>query len=326
LWEGARIDLNWDLKWSLNKNYQIKTDDLGVQTITSVTTTGKLERSYLAFPDFLFFSFFNTNMGQVNERFQELRADQTDTRKESEKLAEAFEEGFEALPWLSAIMKEFFPRVNWGVRWDGLEKWSLLEGLADRISLEHRYSSSLSSSWRNSPDDGSQITESRMVGYNFQPLLGVQLGFNEVWGGNLSVSTRWSKKGTFNLNSSSSNITEDNSDEFTLNGEFKKTGFNLPMFGLSLQNDINFNLAFSLNKNASRIYSISDLGSGGQPREGTTRITIEPRVRYSISQRVQASIFYRYQRTRPDAEAGSRIPGTTVHEGGLEMRITIAGS
>ncbi|HOJ02495.1 MAG TPA: cell surface protein SprA [Bacteroidota bacterium] len=326
LWEGARIDLNWDLKWSLNKNYQIKTDDMGVQTITSVTTTGKLERSYLAFPDFLFFSFFNTNMGQVNERFQELRADQADTRKDSEKLAEAFEEGFEALPWLSSIMKEFFPRVNWGLRWDGLEKWSLLEGLADRISLEHRYSSSLSSSWRNSPDDGSQITESRMVGYNFQPLIGVQLGFNEVWGGNLSVSTRWSKKGTFNLNSSSSNITEDNSDEFTLNGEFKKTGFNLPMFGLSLQNDINFNLAFSLNKNASRIYSISDLGSGGQPREGTTRITIEPRVRYSISQRVQASIFYRYQRTRPDAEAGSRIPGTTVHEGGLEMRITIAGS
>jgi len=61
-------------------------------------------------------------------------------------------------------------------------------------------------------------------------------------------------------------------------------------------------------------------------REGITRISLEPRVRYSISQRVQASLFYRYQRTRPDEEVGSRIPGTTTHEGGLEVRITIAGS
>jgi len=75
---------------------------------------------------------------------------------------------------------------------------------------------------------------------------------------------------------------------------------------------------------------VKDMGGAtdpvGQPREGTLRLTIEPRVKYTISQRVQASLFYRYQRTKPDAEVGSRIPGTTIHEGGLEVRITIAGS
>ncbi len=326
LWEGARLDLNWDLRWSLNKNYQIRTTDQGEQIITSITTTGRLERSFLAFPDFLFFSYFNTNMNSVNERFTELKNDPTDMRIESEKLAQAFEEGFEAIPWLSSVMTNFLPRVNWGIRWDGMEKWSLLSGLADRISLEHRYSSNLADGWRLSPDDGSRLTETKQVGFNFQPLIGVQLGFNQLWGGDLSVTTRWSKKGTFGLNSSASNITEDNTDEITMTAEFKKTGFDMPLFGLTLKNDINFNVAFSLAKNSSRIYSINDLGSGGQPREGTTRTTIEPRVRYSVSQRVQASIFYRYQRTKPDAEAGSRIPGTTVHEGGLEIRITIAGS
>lgn len=326
LWEGARLELNWDLRWSVNKNYQISTDAAGVQTITSTTVTGKLERSYMAFPDFFVFSLFNTNMGAVNERFEELKAQAGENANTSELLAEAFEDGFEAFPWLSSILGDFFPRLNYGFRWDGLEKWSILEGFADRISLEHRYQSNFSMAYRHSQDDGSRITETKQVGSGFKPLIGVQLAFNQVWGGDLSVQTRWDKTGNFNLNTSASNIVEDNSDEFTLQAEFKKAGFEMPMFGLSLKNDIQFTLAFSLNKTSSRIYSVSDLGSGGQPREGITRISIEPRVRYSISQRVQASLFYRYQRTRPDAEVGSRIPGTTSHEGGLEMRITIAGS
>jgi hypothetical protein len=326
LWEGARLDLNWDLKWSLNKNYQIRTDSIGNQLIASVTTTGKLERSFMAFPDFLFFSFFNTNMGTVNERFQDLNRDSTDTRTPAEKLGEAFEDGFEAVPWLRTLLGEFFPRVNWGLRWDGLEKWALLEGLADRISLEHRYSSNLSSSYRNSQDTGERLTDSKQVGFSFQPLIGLQLAFNQIWGGDLSVNTRWDKKGTFSLNTSASNIVEDNSNEFSLTADYKKNGFEMPLFGLSLKNDIQFTLAFTLNKTSSRIYSITDLASGGQPREGITRISIEPRVKYSVSQRVQASLFYRYQRTRPDADVGSRIPGSTIHEGGLEIRITIAGS
>jgi len=326
LWTGARLDLNWDVRWSINKNYQIRTNEFGEQTITNLVSTGRLDRSFLAFPDFLMFSFFNTNMNSVNERLQELLNNPNDFRTESEKLAEAFEQGFEAIPWLSSFLGGFLPRVNWGLRWDGLEKWSLLESLADRISLEHRYTSNMAMSYRNNQDDGMRLTETQQVGYNFQPLIGVQLGFNQIWGGDMSITTRWGKKGTFNLNSSSSNITQEDIDEITMTAEFKKSGFELPLFGLSLKNDINFNLAFSYNKTASRIYGITDLGSGGQPREGTTRITIEPRVRYSISQRVQSSIFYRYQRTKPDAEAGSRIPGTTIHEGGLELRITIAGS
>jgi len=326
LWEGARLDLNWDLRWSINKNYQLNTDDQGRQTIISTTTTGKLERSFMAFPDFFLFSLFNTNMSAVDERYQELLNDPTETRTETELLAQAFREGFEAVPWLSGILGNFFPRLNYGFRWDGLEKWSLLEGLADRISLEHRYTSNFSMSYRHSQDDGSRITENQQVSTGFKPLIGVQLAFNQVMGGDLSVQVRWDKQGSFNLNTSASNIVEDNSDEFTLNAEFKKSGFEAPFLGLTLKNDIQFNFSFSLNKTSSRIYGITDLGSGGQPREGITRISLEPRVRYSVSQRVQASLFYRYQRTRPDEEVGSRIPGTTSHEGGLEVRITIAGS
>ncbi len=326
LWEGARLDLTWDLKWSYNKNYQILTDTLGYQTITGVTTTGQLERSYLMLPDFLFFSFFNTTIGAVNERFTQLSNDATDTRTPSEKLGEAFSSGLEAAPWLSKILGEFMPRVNWGFRWDGLEKISFLEGVADRISFEHRYTSSTASTYRISPDNGNRITETKRAQYNFAPLAGLTFQFNKLWGGNMSVNARWGTQKSYDLNLSATNIVETGSDEYALTANFRKSGFEMPFLGLTLKNDVDFSFSFSLNRSSSRTYDVNNLGSGGQPREGTMRITIEPRVRYNISQRVTSSVFYRYSRTKPDESVGSRVPGTTIHEGGLEIRITISGS
>ena len=77
------------------------------------------------------------------------------------------------------------------------------------------------------------------------------------------MNSRWDKKGTFSLNTSASNVVEENSNEFSLQADFKKTGFDVPMFGLNLKNDIQFSLAFTLNKTSSRIYSVTDLASGG---------------------------------------------------------------
>jgi cell surface protein SprA len=325
LWEGATLDLSWVLRWSINKNYQISTDNVGRQTITSVTSTGQIERSYLAFPDFLFLSAFNTNIESVDARYQELKADATDTRTDSEKLSQAFEDGFEALPWLSEVLGSFMPRVNWGIRWDGIEKWTLLDGVADRISLEHRYTSTLSSSYRHSPDNGVRITESKRAQSGFNPLVGVNMGWNELWGGTMNVTARWNKTLSYNLVTASSNIQEQKTDEITVTANFRKQGFEMPFLGLTLQNDVEFSLTGSYNTDRQRTYEIDNLTGGGQPREGTIRYTIEPRVRYSISSRVNASIFYRYQRTKPNSEGGSSIPGTTIHEAGLELKITIAG-
>ncbi|MBI5645506.1 MAG: cell surface protein SprA [Ignavibacteriae bacterium] len=326
LWEGARIELNWDLRWSVNKNYQFSTDSLGIQTITSLTSTGQLERSYLAFPDFLFFSFFNTNIEAVNARYKELMSDAGDRRSQSEKLTQAFEEGFEAIPWLTRVLGGFLPRVNWGLRWDGIEKIGFMQSVADRIGLEHRYSSTMTTAFRYDQSTGERNTESKRIGYNFSPLIGLSLGFNKLWGGDMTVTARWGKQRNFDLNSSANNIVEQSTDEVSITANFRKTGIEMPLLGLTLKNDIDFSFSFSLNKSASHVYEVVSLDSGGQPREGTTKITIEPRVRYVISQRVQSSVFYRFQQTKPDSSVGSRIPGTTIHEGGLELRISITGS
>ena len=140
------------------------------------------------------------------------------------------------------------------------------------------------------------------------------------------MNTRWGKMGSFDFNTSSSNIVESSSDEFSMTANFKKSGFEMPLFGIKLKNDIDFSFAFTMNKTASRTYEVEPFDEAGKAREGTTKITIEPRVKYTVSQRVQSSLFYRYSRTMPDANVGSRVPGTTIHEGGLEIRITIAGN
>ena len=49
---------------------------------------------------------------------------------------------------------------------------------------------------------------------------------------------------------------------------------------------------------------------------------MEPRVKYVLSQRVNASVYYRLTKIEPD-DSGSRIPGSTTNEAGLDIHISI---
>jgi hypothetical protein len=60
----------------------------------------------------------------------------------------------------------------------------------------------------------------------------------------------------------------------------------------------------------------------GTPLEGSSRTIMESRIRYILSARVTASLFYKYTKVKPDA-GGSRIPGSTVSDVGLDVRIAI---
>jgi hypothetical protein len=59
----------------------------------------------------------------------------------------------------------------------------------------------------------------------------------------------------------------------------------------------------------------------GKPQDGTTRTTIEPRIKYVMSSRVTLSLFYK--RTSVEPEGAARIPPTTTNEAGLDVNISI---
>ncbi len=109
-----------------------------------------------------------------------------------------------------------------------------------------------------------------------------------------------------------------------MSASYSRSGFEIPFFGLALNNDIDISASYSVSKNSRTTYDVSKLDQDltGTPLEGSTRTTMEPRIKYVLSSRVTAAIYYRYTKIEPDA-SGSRIPGTTTNEAGLDVHISI---
>jgi len=317
LWEGAKIDLNWKSGWSVNKNSTINVDPDGSIFVSSVSSTGTLNRSFLTIPPVLFLSVFKSGIKQVAELYN--------PEDPNSNLSTAFVEGFESLPIFAnfGFLKDFanyIPRPNWRITWDGLEKLPLLKSLADRVSLDHSYSSTYTEGWKLSRD-GNQEIQVQKIEYGFAPLLGLNLTFGQLWGGNFTGNLKYSTRTSYDLGITTNNITENFSKDIGFTLQFSKSGFELPLFGVSLKNDIEFSLAYSSSRSAAVRYDMTKFTEEGTPQDGTTRVTIEPRIKYTISAKVTLSVFFKRSTVEP--EGASRIPPTTTNEAGLDVNISI---
>jgi cell surface protein SprA len=148
--------------------------------------------------------------------------------------------------------------------------------------------------------------------------------FKELLKGSFGANLRYNSSTSFDLATSSKNIVEQLSQEISVTANYSRRGFEIPFFGLSLNNDLDISASYSLTKNSRKTYDVTklDVNVNGQPLEGSTRTVIEPRIKYVLSSRVTASVYYRYTKIAPD-DSGSRIPGSTVNEAGLDIHIAI---
>ena len=312
LWEGADVQLSWKVGWGFNKSTRITTDEFGNIFVNDVTSNGSLDRSFMYLP--IFFS--NTGITVVNEIYQ------SDPNKD---IAAAFSEGFESVPILSKlpILKDvvkYIPRANWRINWKGLEKFSFLKGFARSISMNHAYTSSYSEGWKVNTDGERQVQTQR-INYGFTPLAGVNITFDDVWGGDLTGSVKYSTKTSYDLGITTKNITESFTRDINFTASFSKSGFSLPLFGLDLKNDIEMSLSYTSAQNSTVIFEMDNFSENGEPQDGTTRTIIEPRIKYTLSSKVTLSLFYK--RTSVEPEGASRIPATTTNEAGLDVHISI---
>lgn len=323
LWEGAQLDLSWNVGWTFTKNTTVLTDSLGVPAQGSVITQGSVERSFFTLPPVLFFKAFKSGLEDVGKKYSTARRDLSDRRPDDAKLAEAFETGFETLPFFTKIFGQYFPRVNYTFRWDGLERLPLFSQYTERLSLEHGYTSSFIRQWRGDPDGG-QRTDAERISYGFAPLLGLNASMKELLKGNVVANIRYNTTSSYDLNVSARNIVETFSREIAFTFKYSRRGFEFLLFGISLSNDLETEMTYSLTKSSRRTFDVNTLETNaeGTPLEGSTRTVIEPRIRYVLSSRVTASIFYRYTKIAPD-EGGSFIIGSTVNEAGLDIHIAI---
>jgi len=323
LWDGASLDLTWSLDWSYNSNRTLLSDSLGFTTVNNTVISGDVGRSYLSFPSFAFFKFLKTSVAEVQLQYVAMRDDPNDLRTDDAKIAEAFETGMEALPFGKKFLSKLMPRPNWTFRWDGLEKLPLISSFATRISIDHQYTSGFKMRWRIAPT-GDEITESQQVTYGFAPLIGVNITFKQLMKGNFSTSIRYGTSTSYDLTPSNRNIVQNDLTDISVSLDFSRQGFEFPFFGLSLSNDITIRMTYGYGKNSRRLYDLQAevFRKDGTPLEGSSRTSFEPRIQYILSSRVTASVYYKYTRIKPD-EGGSRIPGSTTNEGGLDVRVAI---
>jgi len=323
LWEGASLEFNWNVGWSYNVNRTLQSDSLGIAHEISSVVSGDIDRSFLSFPPVLFFKFFRTSIQDVQDRYGSLRADAADTRTDDAKLADAFENGLEAFPLARKLLGGILPRINWTFRWDGLEKLPLLSSFTSKVSLEHSYQSDYKRRWKISPD-GDEVTEGQQVMYAFSPLVGLNVGFKEMVKGSFGATFRVGTSTNYDLVPAAQNIVESGSMDISVTVNYSRQGFQIPFFGLSLSNDIDIRLSYSYSKTSRRVYNMSAavFKPDGTPMEGMSRTNIEPRIQYILSARVTASAYYKYSKVKPDA-GGSRIPGSTTNEMGVDVRVSI---
>ncbi len=319
LWEGARIDLNWRVGWTINKSTNLQSDQYGRTTVTNITSTGTIDRSFLSFPPSLFLSVFKSGIKQVNELYD------PDSPNPRESLSGAFVEGFESFPIFAkfGFLKDFIkyvPRPNWRLSWDGLESFFIFKAFAKRVSLQHEYKSGYTEGWKLTPDGNKEVLTQR-IDYAFAPLAQLNFTFADLWGGNLISSFKYGTRTSYDLGSSTRNITETFTKDIGITAGYSKSGFELPLFGISLKNDIEFSFSYSSAKNSTVIYDMTNFIEDGTPKDGTIRTSLEPRIKYTISSKVTLSIFYR--RTSVEPEGAARIPPTTTNEAGLDVHIAI---
>ena len=215
------------------------------------------------------------------------------------------------------------PFPNWSMTLSGLEQLAFFSEFASSVSIENTLVTEYSESSSSDPS-GLMIPGNLKVSQSFNPFIGLNITFKTFLGGNFSANFRINSSKIYTLNPSSTIIDVQNTSDWALNANFTKTGFELPFFGLSLKNDIAFALAVSRNTNTPLTYKFNSGSDTPEkvPGSGSTILTINPSIQYSLSSKVQMQLFFKYVKTDPVDNTANVIPRTNK-EGGLNIRINI---
>jgi len=318
LWEGANLELKWKVGWQNSKSVSISIDSTtGTLTANTPTSTGSITRSFVALPPVFFLPFVKDGIENIKSKY----------KPEKDNLSEAFSEGFESIslvskiPFLEKLIK-YIPKPNWSINWDGLEKISVFKSWAKRVSISHSYTSEYTEGWKTDVD-GKEVMQSQKVNYGFTPLVGLNVTFNQIWTGNLTGNIKYGTKTSYDLGATTKNITETASKDIGISASYSKSGFEIPLFGVSLKNDIEVSFSYTYARNSIVNHIMRDSQREYQkvPQDGTIRTTMEPRIKYVISSKVTLSVFYKKSSVTP--EGASKISATSTNEAGLDVHITI---
>src|SRR5690606_24854176 len=296
--DAIRMNLSFKSRWGFTNTNTYTTNNEGfIEFQTNKSNTVNNAHS-------IFFS------PSIEDFTYEINPDQNQNLKG---ISNAFETGLASFP---------FP--NWNMTITGVEKFPFFGQFASSVTIENNFESEYSKSFSVDNRD-IETPSAQEVKQSFTPLFGINMTFKEAFSGNLTASFKYNTAKILRLIPASNLITASNNSDWSISASFSKAGFEIPFFGLSLQNDIAFSLSVTRTENEPIDYRFTPLGNGiadKLPGNGSTVFTINPSIQYSLSSKVQMQLFYKYIRTEPTAETFTTVPRTS-NEGGLNIRISI---
>ncbi len=341
LWAGASISLDWKLSFGYAERDALNIESNGFPNPLYTVKSGDVSRTFLSIPSIPFLpASMQTGILNVGAKYKQMveavspiNGQQiTDSNArfllptQQHNLIEqnAFMQGFESLPWFSAAIQEYLPRVNWSFNWSGLEKFPLFS-FADHASVRDAYSGTYRRSFQQNPGDSLDLTNLQAIVYGFQPLIGLDMGWDKLWNGRLTASLNYSTQTQWAADYASARITQQLSTTFGITANYSREGLAIPFLKLNLKNQ--FTASFTLSETISsnnyyNFWTISPSNPNGISNGGLTKTTIEPRIGYSMSQQLTIEMFYHYERTTP-AASGLISPPTRLIEAGLDIHLKI---
>jgi cell surface protein SprA len=237
------------------------------------------------------------------------------------------------------------PKPNWSIAYNGLSRVPGLDKIFTNFSLTHAYNASLG---MNSFTSALYYRDISQYGYpsfidttggshnyipfflvpnitiqeQFAPLIGIDMTFTNQ----LSLKFDYTKQRQLSLSLIDYQLSEVRSTEITFGAGFRKRGLKLPFkvpFSKKdtkqLDNEINFNIAFSIRNNVSS-NSILDQNSAFATN-GSKEITISPTLDYYISNRINIKLYFDQRRVNPYISSSAPTIDTRA---GVQVRISLA--
>ncbi|GAB4338624.1 MAG: cell surface protein SprA [Flammeovirgaceae bacterium] len=222
---------------------------------------------------------------------------------------------------VSKVKTSAFPQIpipNWSIQYTGLGNVANLKDIFKSVSLTHAYNSEFgigsytSSSAiyadfitidRNENDipTANQTKEENgqvlpiyviqqvQIRESFAPFLGLNMKFQN----DFQLNIDYKKERALALNLSNTQITEQRRNGITISASFRKAGMRLPFRfqgeTIVLKNEVNFNLAFSINDD--RIIQ-RKIDEPSIITQGQTLIQFKPTITYAINRRANLQMYF----------------------------------
>ncbi|MCX7877150.1 MAG: cell surface protein SprA [Ignavibacteria bacterium] len=216
-----------------------------------------------------------------------------------------------------------FPFPSWTLSLNGVEKFEMFSGFAQSMTIESGYSSEYR---KTISYDGirERYISNQAITSGFSPIIGVNITFKPISEGNLTASFKLSKTDNYNLEPNNAKVTNNATNDISINANFTKSGFKIPLFGLQLDNNLTISFSYTKTKNDPVVYSYNTEAGiwESNTMSGSTSTTLNPSIQYNLSRSVSLQLFYKYTKVEPTGTNLS-IPTRTSNEAGLNIRLQI---